>query len=152
MRHRLPRLIGPIAFLPLVLCASAAAAQLRYERFRIPERQSEAMLSPEHNRCQQTSSGATNDIRACSYQEERRLDVRVNAAYRAAIARLPTQAAKTRLDNLQRRWLATRWNGCGSQADLYREGGSAALLGYDWCRLREMTRRIAWLERYGRRR
>jgi len=98
-----------------------------------------------------TSGGVTANMRDCSYAESQRLDLLLNATYRAALGRLPTMARRLELRQLQRRWLATRYRVCEREA---REegGGTLGLLMLDGCALSEDARRIIWLERFGRRR
>lgn len=131
------------------MLSGAAAAMQPYERFRIPDTEAERITSDDYRRCMDASGGVTANMRDCSYAESQRLDVRLNAAYRAAMTRLPNAAARARLRALQRRWLATRYRGC--DRDMRREGGTLGLVIADGCALDEGMRRIAWLERYGRR-
>jgi uncharacterized protein YecT (DUF1311 family) len=137
------------ALLPVGASHAAATAVPRYERFRLPDGAIERMIGAAYQSCMDASGGVTSAMRDCAAAEHERLDVRLNAAYRAALARLPNQAARTRLRNLERRWLATRWAGCEREARA-EGGGTMALLILDSCALSEMVRRIAWLELSGR--
>jgi uncharacterized protein YecT (DUF1311 family) len=140
--------IGTIAGgLVILLSATVASATPSYERFRLTDAVDEGMTSPEYDRCLEASEGITINMRDCASAEQDRLDIRLNAAYRTAMARLPNQAARNRLRDLERRWLATRWNECHREAD--EETGTMGLLMLDGCELSEMERRIVWLERYG---
>jgi uncharacterized protein YecT (DUF1311 family) len=133
----------------LASTAPAAAAVPPYERFRLADGAIDRMIGAEYQGCMDGSGGVTAAMRDCAAAEHERLDVRLNAAYRAALARLPNPAARTRLRTLERRWLATRWAGCRRQAAA-EGGGSMGLLILDSCALEEMVRRIVWLERSGR--
>jgi uncharacterized protein YecT (DUF1311 family) len=92
--------------------------------------------------------GVTSSMRDCSSAEYDWLDARLNTVYRATMARLPHQAARIGLRNLERQWLATRWDECRQR--YAEETGTLGLILVDDCELVEMQRRIAWLERYGR--
>lgn len=70
------------------------------------------------------------------------------AAFRSALARLPAGAARSRLGSLQRRWQATHRIACRRRFQGVE--GTMSLISEDMCALRELARRVAWLERYGR--
>jgi uncharacterized protein YecT (DUF1311 family) len=133
----------------LLCSASAATAMQSYERFRVSDAESERLMSADYRRCMDASGGVTANMRDCAEAEGRRLDARLNAAYRDAMTRLPTSAARTRLRLLERRWVATRYHGCERSARSER-GGTLWLVMMDGCSLDEDVRRILWLERYGR--
>lgn len=142
------RYLGLFVVVPLAL-ATPARADVRYERFHLSESEYERVVSREHFRCIDESGGVTIHLRNCAAMELDRLDVRLNAAYRAAMDRMPTRAARLRLRNLERRWLAVRWDECRREARIH-EGGTLALIQIDGCAINEVARRTAWLERYGR--
>jgi uncharacterized protein YecT (DUF1311 family) len=144
MRHYL-------VLVPLLLLLGGAAAPMQsFERFRISNAESERVVSGAYRRCMDASGGVTANMRDCSHAESQRLDLRLNAAYRAAMARLPAAAARARLRALQRSWLAARYRRC-DRAAREEGGGTLGLIMMDDCALGEVTRRIVWLERYGRR-
>jgi uncharacterized protein YecT (DUF1311 family) len=147
MSARAPIHLSRFAAAALLACAAAAFAVPPYERFAVAD--ADATPSREYARCMDRSGGVTVAMRDCAGSEHERLDRRLNAAYRAAMARLPDGAARTRLRNLERRWLAVRWSRCRRDADA-EGGGTLALLILDSCTLDEMVRRVVWLERYGR--
>ena len=149
MTLRLRKLIRPLYLALLLAGPAAAGAQGSYARFRLPDHALDRMLSPEYSRCMDASGAITIEMRDCASAEMGRLDLRLNTAYRAAMARLPGAAARLRLRGLERAWLRTRWNECHRL--VAEEGGTMALLVLDSCQLEETARRIAWLERYGRR-
>jgi uncharacterized protein YecT (DUF1311 family) len=135
----------------LLQIGTPAAAQ-DYRGFRLTEAQEKSLDSPADNRCLDRSGGVTIDMRNCAAAEMDRLDVRLNQSYRAAISRLPNHAAKRGLRDLQRRWLATRWDACHRRIDEDPEmGGTLGLVVLDACEISEVQRRIVWLEGYGRR-
>lgn len=149
MTLRLLRLTRPLCFALLLAGPAAAGTQVSYAGFRLPDHALDRMLSPEYSRCMDGSGAVTAGMRGCAASEMARFDLRLNAAYRAAMARLPSAAARLRLRDAGRAWLRTRWNECRRVAG--QEDGEMALLVLDSCQLEEMARRIAWLERYGRR-
>lgn len=151
MNHRIRCPLASISFvLAMAFSAGAAAQTPPYEQFRISDRQVDAMLSAAHVRCQERSGGVTIHMRNCTAAEQDRLDARVDAAYRDALARLASGAARTRLRRLQREWLATRWDACWRDPE--NQEGTAGLLNLDGCGLTEMVRRLAYLQLYARRR
>jgi len=137
-------------FLLLLTGASMAPATQSYDRFGISDAQSERILSDDYRACMDASGGVTSNMRDCSAAESQRIDTRLNAAYHAAMARLASAAARNRLRALERRWIATRYRLCEHEARNER-GGTLWLIIMDACGLGEDVRRIAWLERYGRR-
>lgn len=141
-------LAAATAAMVLLASASVASASQPYERFRLSNAESEQLLSSGFDRCMDSSEGVTVTMRECFGAEQDRQDVRLNAAYRSALARLPNQAARNGLRASERHWLRTRWSGCNRE--LANSGGTLALLQYDACTLDEVQRRTAWLERYGR--
>ena len=140
LRHARP------ACLLFLAAPAAAGAQAAYASFRLPDHALDRMLSPQYGACMEASGAITARMRACASAEMGRFDLRLGAAYRAAIARLPRAAARLRLRELEQAWLRTRWRACDRLAA--QEAGAMALLVLDSCRLEEMARRIAWLERY----
>ena len=136
------------AALAIAAAASPASATGSYERFRVGDAEWERLTSREFDRCMDASGGVTLNMRECSSVEYGRLDRRLNAVYRTAMARLPDRAARHRLRALERRWLVARQEQCDRV--FTRFGGTIEFLDYDACALDELVRRIAWLERYSR--
>jgi uncharacterized protein YecT (DUF1311 family) len=132
----------------LAALPAGASATTAYERFTLTDAESERLESPAYDRCMDASEGVTAYMRDCASAEHARLDVRLNAIYRTAMKRLANPAARIRLRNLERRWLATRWDSCDRQ--WAEETGTLGLVLVDACSLSEVKRRIAWLQRYGR--
>lgn len=139
------------AFILMLIGATTASAMKPYERFRISDAESERITSADYDRCMDGSGGVTANMRDCSEAEGRRLDVRLDGAYRSAMARLPAASARARLRALERRWVTTRYRHCDRDARSER-GGTLWLIIMDACAIDEDVRRIVWLERYGRRR
>ena len=132
----------------LAVVPAPASATTAYERFSLTDAEHERFESDAYVRCMDASGGVTIHMRDCSAAEHDRLDVQLNSVYRTAMARLPSQAMRFRLRDLERSWLVTRWDSCKRRwAD---ETGTLGLVLVDACLLSEMQRRIAWLERYGR--
>lgn len=87
--------------------------------------------------------GVTAAIRECLFQEIHRQDVKLNATYRTAMARLnATQRRQLRLS--ERRWLAGLRGYCekSAYADV---DGTMALILYDGCILASKQARGVWL-------
>ncbi|MBN9548571.1 MAG: DUF1311 domain-containing protein [Alphaproteobacteria bacterium] len=73
----------------------------------------------------------------------------LNIAWRAAMSRMPNDEARSRLRQLQREWIKTRWAECDEQvAQSGMAGGTGSLLIHDNCQLGVIARRISWLEDY----
>ncbi len=88
-------------------------------------------------------------MQTCMAGEYRRLDRALNAAYRDALRRLPSNAARSRLRDLQRTWLKTRWDICADEvARSGMAGGSGGQLVEASCRLRVVSDRTQWLREY----
>lgn len=105
--------------------------------------------SPEFRQCVSGSGGVTSTMQACMAIEYRRLDRLLNRAYRDALRRLPSDAARSRLRGLQRTWLETRWNICTDEvARSGMAGGSGGQLVEASCRLRVAADRTQWLREY----
>jgi uncharacterized protein YecT (DUF1311 family) len=140
--------IRAAAFAALLAALPAgASATTAYERFELTDAESERLESAAYGRCMDASGGVTIYMRNCAAAEQDRLDARLNAVYRAAMKRLPNQATRIGLRNLERRWLATRWDAC--RRKWAEETGTLGLVLIDACGLSEVRRRVAWLERYG---
>lgn len=104
--------------------------------------------STAYGECMNASGGITSEMRICMAEEYRRRDADLNLAYRAALGRMQSDVAKQDLRQAQRGWLADRWDICDEEVDHSgMEGGTAALLIKDSCRLRVLSERIGWLLR-----
>lgn len=105
--------------------------------------------SPEFRQCVRDSAGVTAAMQNCLAGEYRRLDRALNAAYRDALSRLPGNAARSRLRDLQRTWLKTRWDICADEvARSGMAGGSGGQLVEASCRLGVVSKRTHWLRAY----
>jgi len=105
--------------------------------------------SPAFRQCVRGSGGVTAAMRACMADEYRRLDKALNAAYRGALRRLPNDAARSRLRDVQRAWLNTREPLCRAEIEKSgMAGGTGGLLIEDSCRLRVVSERTQWLHAY----
>jgi len=132
----------------LAALALAIAAQ-PYDRFLLSNSRFNAMLSPVYERCERApTTRNTYEIRRCIWDEQRRFQTRVAGSYRAASARLPAGGGRMRLATLQQRWQATHRIACRRR--FQGVDGTMSLISEDMCALRELVRRVAWLERYGR--
>ena len=107
----------------------------------------EATFNPELAKCMDAAGGVTVEMRNCSAAELDRLDVVLNREYRAAMARLPSTAAKSRLRRDERTWLRVRHKHCASEA-APEEGGTLWLIMMDQCGLGVVAERIVWLRHY----
>jgi hypothetical protein len=131
-----------------VLLAVAMAVQ-PFDRFTLPTARFNSMLSSAFQSCERSPAAInTFGTRNCIWDEQTRFRARVAMAFRSALARLPAGAARTRLRSLQRRWQATHRTQCRRR--FQGVDGTMSLIGEDMCALRELARRVAWLERYGR--
>lgn len=111
--------------------------------------QVESRLSPAFGECIKSSGGVTVAMRDCMAQEHERLDQKLNETWRTTMARMPGDQARSRLRQLQREWIKTRWAECDEQvAQSGMGGGTADLLVYDSCQLEVIARRLSWLETY----
>lgn len=141
LRHRYGAIRRPVAIAMAILIASnsglSAAEPPAADR------------SPEFRQCVRDSAGVTAAMQTCMAGEYRRLDRALNAAYRDALRRLPSNAARSRLRDLQRTWLKTRWDICADEvARSGMAGGSGGQLVEASCRLRVVSDRTQWLREY----
>lgn len=132
-----------------VLVLALALATQPYDRFHLTDAANDAMTTDNFLRCVRSEAAVSvPGTRDCIAAEHRRRDRRLNIAYRAATRRLGSATARLRLRDLERRWLATRWDACRQRHGAY--DGTDGMIAMDFCALDEVNRRIAWLERYGR--
>lgn len=109
----------------------------------------EPRLSPAFGKCIKSTRGVTDAMRDCTAQEYERLDRELNETWRVTMARVPDDRARSRLRQLQREWIKTRWAECDQQvAQSGMGGGTGGLLIYDNCQLEVIARRLSWLEAY----
>jgi uncharacterized protein YecT (DUF1311 family) len=131
-----------------VLLAMAMAVR-PYDRFTLSSARFDAMLSPAYQSCERSPAAInTYGVRNCIWDEQRRFQARVATAVRAALGRLPAGAARARLRRLEEHWQATHRTACRRQ--FQGAEGTMSGISQDLCELRELVRRVAWLERYGR--
>ncbi len=100
-----------------------------------------------YGRCMKTGPAAYGNDPAmldCGYAEQARQDQRLNAIYRATMARLGP-AGKQRLRASERAWIKARDAQCDP---IYASGGTAAKLNGSGCLLELTIRRRLWLARY----
>jgi len=133
----------------MILAALALAlATQPYDGFHLSNSRFDAMLSTAYQRCERSEAAMnTYGARSCIWDEQRRFQARVGGSYRAALARLPAGGRRTRLANLQRRWQATHRIACRRR--FQGVDGTMNLISEDMCALRELARRVAWLDRHG---
>jgi uncharacterized protein YecT (DUF1311 family) len=127
---------------PAIAVAQANGFDAQYARFRPSGNAIDAAHSPMLRRCMNDSGGITVNMRDCSAAEYDRVDVRLNANYRQAMARL-SAARQQQLRASQRRWLQVRWQRCDNDPEI--DGGTLGLIVRDGCVLNELTRRTLWL-------
>jgi uncharacterized protein YecT (DUF1311 family) len=133
------------AFLPLH--PDMAHAQTGYAQLKLSDAQNEAMSSRQYRTCMDRANGITANMNDCIGVEYDRLDRRLNLAYRAAMGRLPA-ARRTALRNDERAWLGNRDAVCEAELEAGMDNlGSLERLQLRFCALRELRRRIVWLER-----
>jgi uncharacterized protein YecT (DUF1311 family) len=143
MRYLLATMATTAALLmPGIAAAQVANFDANYARYRPSERAVATVTSPAYHRCNRQSGGVTVEMRDCSFAEQDRVDVLLNANYRRAMARL-SPARQQQLRASQRRWLTTRYNHCDNHPDM--EGGTLDLIIRDGCVLAEVQRRTLWL-------
>ena len=141
LRHRYGAIRRPVATAMALLTASnsglSAAEPPAADR------------SPEFRQFVRDSAGVTGAMQTCMAGEYRRLDRALNMAYRDALRRLPSDAARSQLRALQRAWLKSRWDICNvevTQSGM--AGGSGGQLVEASCRLRVVSVRTQWLRTY----
>lgn len=144
------RLIG----LAAVLVAQSAGAGLPVWRMEMTAEDEvvdpaiDHRYTPKFNACQGFAV-TTDESARCYVAEFPRQDARLNAAWRAALARV-APADKPALRAAQRHWIAERDPFCNKQADGFR-GGSIVPIIYHMCRTEQTIRRTLWLEAVARR-
>ncbi len=130
-------------YLPLLL-AALLAAPAHADFTPALERE----LSPAYDRCMKTgdaAQGVDPAMLACGHDEQVRQDARLNARYRAVMARLDT-AGKQRLRASERAWIKTRDRTCDPVFSA--TGGTIDRLNGSGCLLEQTIRRRLWLQRY----
>ena len=83
------------------------------------------LLSKEFATCVEAAGGVTSDTLNCIYREDEKQDVKLNAAYKQLMAKLPTYRQEA-LRKAQRAWIVYR----DAYRDYFRdrEGGTLALV------------------------
>lgn len=82
--------------------------------------QEKSNLSAAYDACLARARGITVEVRACTSQEHRRQDSRLNATYRELMRRLP-ESRRAGLRDAQRAWIAFREAECDYRGE--QEGG-----------------------------
>ena len=134
--------------LSATMAVAIAGGELDYRHFHVRDQDYGRISGRTVDTCIDNAGGITSNLRDCNAAQYDRPNFRLNLEYGRALARLPNQAERTRLRNLQREWLRTRWNSCHREQDK-EGGGTLGLLILDGCENEEMVRRIAWVMRYG---
>lgn len=130
--------------------AGLGVAALSPVSARLTDAQVEQRYTPAFSTCMATGEAAEGvdfAMRECVIAEYGRQDDRLNATYRTTMQQQQNLAAKAKLRDLQRRWLAARGRLCAKQAA---EAGDGTLgpMTMDSCFLAEAVRRTAYLEAY----
>ncbi|MCW3479081.1 lysozyme inhibitor LprI family protein [Neisseriaceae bacterium JH1-16] len=107
-----------------------------------PVQAADALHGADHQRCL-NQAGSTQAMVECNDQEFRRQDVRLNRAYRAAIAAQPDKR-KAALQQVQRQWLRYRDANCHFLSDP--DGGSLARVTATQCMVTMTATRATELE------
>jgi uncharacterized protein YecT (DUF1311 family) len=134
-----------VALALLTLPGPADAAQDRpYGQFHPSQATVSARMSSGFGACMGQTKGVTANMQDCLASEYTRLDRALNATYASVMRRRGDKGAAD-LRQHQRVWLKVRWDGC--REDMEKAGGgSAGILVFSDCQLREVVRRILWLE------
>ncbi|HEY4582368.1 MAG TPA: lysozyme inhibitor LprI family protein [Lysobacter sp.] len=125
--------------LPSVALVAAAMLSLRATA-------AEPAYSAAYGRCMARASGVTASMIACITTEYRRVDARLNAAYRIALRQRPDR--RDALVRAERAWLAYRTANCDYYLDP--DGGTLARVEANGCVLRMTAERTAELEAFAR--
>ncbi|MGL5839057.1 MAG: lysozyme inhibitor LprI family protein [Sphingorhabdus sp.] len=97
--------------------------------------------------CLESREGmSTYGMQNCAETEYDRQDARLNQAYKMVMAR-QNAAGKTKLRDLQRRWIKNRDAICTEERAEW-EGGTGAHFAWKSCMINETIRRIIYLEKY----
>lgn len=105
----------------------------------------DAPQTAQYTACMDRTGTTTVGMIDCADAENKRQDVRLNAAYKALIAGLPA-ARKTRLQDAQRAWIKYRDANCAFYVDP--DGGSMARIEGNLCVMTSTTERANELERF----
>lgn len=119
-----------------------------YSGFRLNDGDRETRLSPDYQQCMDVAQG-TGEMRRCASDEHGRLTVLMDSAFRDAVGRMSSPAARDRLRADQSRWQQGRRAHCQRELrESGEEGGSMGLIVLDSCALHELVRRTMWLEQH----
>lgn len=99
-------------------------------------------LRPSFDKCVDGSEGVTLTLNNCIGAEYDFQDRRLNFAYRQLRKKLPASAS-TALRDEERAWIASRDKDCGPDP----QGGTAAMLEANQCRLNKTAERAVELEK-----
>jgi uncharacterized protein YecT (DUF1311 family) len=106
----------------------------------------ESAYSATYNHCMETGNaarGVTPAMAACIHAEHGRHDVKLNAAYKRAMARL-SPAGRIKLRNDERAWIKRRDAHCAEEAS---SGGTIDRINWPMCMLDETIVRTRQLDR-----
>jgi uncharacterized protein YecT (DUF1311 family) len=154
MKSAAPRLwirllcVASFAMLPAVQSYAQPVHPFEYKLEVTPEEGPldplvERRYTPKFAECQNRAQ-ITSDNAACFEAEFRRQDARLNQAWGATLARLPTTVHGSLL-TAQRQWIAERDPFCRKDSDGF-AGGTIAPVVYVSCRVELTIRRTMWLE------
>lgn len=129
-------------------CRAEPEAPFAYKMYVTPE---EGPVDPVVDRRYSAAFAACNDraqvtqqTAQCFEDEFDRQDANLNAAWKAALGRVP-RTSHPALIAAQRRWISTRDPFCKTESDGY-AGGSIVPVIYSSCRVELTIRRTIWLE------
>ena len=105
----------------------------------------ELVPSQQYNTCMEKYDSTTIGMVDCAVAENKRQDGRLNIAYKALMAELPS-ARKTQLFEAQRAWIKFRDANCGFYLDP--EGGTIARVNANLCFMTTTTHRAVELEQF----
>ena len=104
----------------------------------------ETGLSKQHAACLDKSGGTTMGMTECITTETQRQDARLNKAYKALMAELPS-LRKKQLQEAQRAWIKFRDTNCAFYDDP--DGGTLARVNANACMMTATAERASELER-----
>ncbi len=131
-----PNAFKPCCAALLLACVPCAASA----------QNADTLLSKQYTACMGQRTGTTADMTDCTTAEHKRQDMRLNQAFKAAMA-LQSPARKKQLQTVQRLWLQFRDANCDFYADP--DGGTLARLGANECMMTLTAQRAQELEGFG---
>ena len=104
--------------------------------------------STDFHSCIARSKGVTSEMQSCQWSEYAELDRALNRTYKNVMAQLGTKKLRERLVQSQRVWIWRRDEGCKTKIQASPiNGGSAADLVLQDCRINMVRERIQWLKK-----